>query len=91
MFLPGLTLGFASTASYMRYMRSEVLDVLGSDYIRTAKAKGMSDRNVLYKHTLRNAMIPIITLMGFEFGGLLSGAIITEQVFNFPGIRNVVY
>lgn len=86
MVLPGLTLGLASTASYMRYMRSEVLDVLGSDYIRTAKAKGMSDRNVLYKHTLRNAMIPIITLMGFEFGAILSGAIITEQVFNFPGL-----
>lgn len=86
MVLPGLTLGLAGTATYMRYMRSEVMDVLGSDYIRTAKAKGMSDRNVLYKHTLRNAMIPIITLMGFEFGALLGGAIITEQVFNFPGL-----
>lgn len=84
--LPGITLGLAGTASYMRYMRSEVLDVLGSDYIRTAKAKGMTDSNVLYKHTLRNALIPIITLMGFEFGALLSGAVITEQVFNFPGI-----
>ncbi|MCZ2256967.1 ABC transporter permease [Sporosarcina sp. G11-34] len=86
MILPGLTLGLASTASYMRYMRSEVLDVLGSDYIRTAKAKGMSERNVLYKHTLRNALIPIITLMGFEFGAILSGAIITEQVFSYPGL-----
>ena len=86
MILPGLTLGLASTASYMRYMRSEVLDVLGSDYIRTAKAKGMSERNVLYKHTLRNVLIPIITLMGFEFGAILSGAIITEQVFSFPGL-----
>ena len=70
----------------MRYMRSEVLDVLDSDYVRTARAKGMSERNVLYKHTLRNALIPIITLMGFEFGTLLGGAIITEQVFNFPGL-----
>lgn len=86
MVLPGITLGLAGTASYMRYMRSEVLDVLGSDYIRTAKAKGMSERNVLYKHTLRNAIIPIITLMGFEFGALLSGAIITEQVFSYPGL-----
>ena len=86
MILPGITLGLAGTATYMRYMRSEVLDVLGSDYIRTAKAKGMSDRNVLYKHTLRNALIPIITLMGFEFGVLVSGAVITEQVFNFPGL-----
>lgn len=84
--LPGLTLGLAGTATYMRYMRSEVLDVLGSDYIRTARAKGMTSRNVLYKHTLRNALIPIITLMGFEFGVLLSGAVITEQVFNYPGL-----
>lgn len=67
-------------------MRSEVLDVLGSDYIRTAKAKGMADRNVLYKHTLRNALIPIITLMGFEFGVLVGGAVITERVFNYPGL-----
>lgn len=86
MVLPGITLGLAGTASYMRYMRSEVLDALGSDYIRTARAKGMSESIVLYKHTLRNALIPIITLMGFEFGTLLSGAVITEQVFNFPGL-----
>lgn len=86
MILPGITLGLAGTATYMRYMRSEVLDVLGSDYIRTARAKGMSDSNVLYKHTLRNALIPIITLMGFEIGVLLSGAVITEQVFQYPGL-----
>lgn len=86
MILPGITLGLAGTATYMRYMRSEVLDVLGSDYIRTAKAKGMSDRNVLYKHTLRNALIPIITLLGFEIGVLLSGAVIIEQVFQYPGL-----
>lgn len=84
--LPGITLGLAGTATYMRYMRSEVLDVLGSDYIQTARAKGMTERTVLYKHTLRNALIPIITLMGFELGSLLGGAIITEQVFNFPGL-----
>ncbi|TYR74546.1 ABC transporter permease [Rossellomorea vietnamensis] len=84
--LPGITLGLAGTATYMRYMRSEVLDVLGSDYIRTAKAKGMTENSVLYKHTLRNAMIPIITLLGFEIGALLSGAIITEGVFQYPGL-----
>ncbi|MBP1970461.1 peptide/nickel transport system permease protein [Virgibacillus natechei] len=87
--LPGVTLGLAGTATYMRYMRSEVLDVLGSDYIRTARAKGMTDRNVLYKHTLRNALIPIITLMGFEVGVLISGAVITEQVFQYPGIGSL--
>ncbi|WP_163970926.1 ABC transporter permease [Oceanobacillus halotolerans] len=86
MVLPGITLGLAGTATYMRYMRSEVLDVLGSDYIRTARAKGMTENSVLYKHTLRNALIPIITLMGFEIGVLLSGAVITEQVFQYPGL-----
>ena len=86
LFLPGITLGLAGTATYMRYMRSEVLDVLGQDYIRTARAKGMTERNVLYKHTLRNALIPIITLMGFEIGYLLSGAVITEGVFQYPGL-----
>lgn len=84
--LPSITLGLAGTASYMRYMRSEVLDVLGSDYIRTAKAKGMTESTVLYKHTLRNALIPIITLLGFEIGVLLSGAVITESVYQFPGL-----
>jgi peptide/nickel transport system permease protein len=84
--LPGLTLGLAGTATYMRFMRSEVLDVLASDYIRTARAKGMTEKNVLYKQTLRNAMIPIITLLGFEIGALLSGAIITEGVFQYPGL-----
>lgn len=87
--LPGITLGFAGTASYMRYMRSEMLDVLHSDFVRTARAKGMSERNVLYKHTLRNALIPIITLLGFELGLLLGGAIITESVFNYPGLGNL--
>jgi peptide/nickel transport system permease protein len=84
--LPGITLGLGGTATYMRFMRSEVLDVLASDYIRTARAKGMTERNVLYKQTLRNAMIPIITLLGFEIGTILSGAIITESVYQYPGI-----
>lgn len=86
MILPGLTLGLASTAIYMRYMRTEMIEVMGSDFIRTAKAKGLSNNSVLYKHTLRNALIPIITLLGFEFGTLLSGAVITEAVFNYPGL-----
>lgn len=87
--LPGLTLGLAGIATYMRYMRSEVMDVMRSDYIRTAKAKGMGESNILYKHTLRNALIPIITLIGFEFGVLLSGAVITEQVFSYPGLGSL--
>ncbi|WP_416150516.1 ABC transporter permease [Salipaludibacillus sp. HK11] len=84
--LPGFTLGLASTAIYMRYLRTEMLEVMGSDFIRTARAKGLGPGSVLYKHTLRNALIPIITLLGFEFGTLLSGAVITEAVFNYPGL-----
>ncbi|NIK76885.1 peptide/nickel transport system permease protein [Paenibacillus castaneae] len=84
--LPGFTLGLSSTAIYMRYMRTEMLDVMGSDFIRTARAKGLSNNSVLYKHTLRNALIPIITLLGFEFGTLLSGAVITEAIYVYPGI-----
>ncbi|GEL08513.1 ABC transporter permease [Salisediminibacterium halotolerans] len=84
--MPGITLGLASTAIYMRYTRSEMLDVMGQDFIRTARAKGMGEQNVLYKHTLRNALIPLITLLGFEFGTLLSGAVVTEAVFSFPGL-----
>lgn len=70
----------------MRYMRSEMLDIKGSDFIRTARAKGIGANSVLYKHTLRNAMIPIVTLLGMEIGMLLSGAFIVETVFNYPGI-----
>lgn len=84
--LPGFTLGLASTAIYMRYMRTEMMEVMSSDFIRTARAKGLGPRPVLYKHTLRNALIPIITLLGFEFGTLLSGAVITEAVFQYPGL-----
>ncbi len=86
MILPAITLAMAGTATYMRYVRSEALDILGSEYIRMAKAKGMKERTVLYKHTLRNALIPIITLSGYEFGILLGGAVITEQVFNYSGL-----
>lgn len=84
--LPALTLGLGSTAAYMRYMRTEMLEVMGRDFVRTAHAKGLSERSVLYKHTLRNALIPIITLLGFEFGALLGGAVITEAVFTWPGL-----
>jgi len=84
--LPGLTLGLGGMATYTRYMRSEVLDVLSGDYIRTARAKGMTENTVLYKHTLRNALIPIVTLLGFEIGAILGGAIITEGVYQYPGL-----
>ncbi|MCR2820073.1 ABC transporter permease [Lederbergia panacisoli] len=84
--LPAIAIGTSATAIYFRYMRSEMLEVIQKDFIRTAKSKGVPERKLLFKHTLRNAMIPIITLMGFEFGALVSGAIITEKVFSWPGI-----
>lgn len=84
--MPAISLGTAGTAAYMRYMRSEMLEVMDRDFIRTAKSKGVPERSLLFKHTLRNALIPIITLLGFELGGLLSGAIITEYVFSWPGM-----
>ena len=84
--LPAITLATYSTARIARLVRSSMLDVLGNDYIRTARAKGLSARKVNYGHALRNALIPVITLLGIEVGSLLGGAIITETVFAYPGI-----
>ena len=84
--LPAITLATFSTARIARLVRSSMLDVLGNDYIRTARAKGLSARKVNYGHALRNALIPVITLLGIEVGSLLGGAIITETVFAYPGI-----
>lgn len=86
MILPWATLTLVSIALYSRYMRSAALDALSQDYIRTARAKGARGWRVLRKHVLRNACIPIITLIGLSIPGLLSGAIIEEYVFNYPGI-----
>ena len=79
-FLPSLSLGMQVAAGFMRIGRSSMLDVLQSDYIRTAKSKGLKDRTIIVVHALRNAMIPILTQMGTSFGGLLGGAMVTEQV-----------
>ncbi len=84
--LPVIVLGLSSTATFMRYTRSSMLEVIRQDYIRTARAKGLRERVVIYKHALRNAMIPIITLMGFQLPVLFSGAVITEAVFSWPGM-----
>jgi len=84
--LPVMTLAMISIASYSRYMRSAMIDSLAQDYIRTAKAKGVSQKAVLLRHALRNSLIPMATLIGLSIPGVLSGAVITESVFNYPGV-----
>lgn len=86
MMLPALTLGLAFSASVMRTTRSAMLEVLGQDYVRTARAKGLRDRVVIGRHALRNALIPVVTLTGIELGYLLGGTVIIEQVFALPGL-----
>ena len=86
LFLPWLTLAFAYAALYTRFVRSSVIDTSNEDYIRTARAKGLSESVILGKHTLRAALAPIATQAGLEFAGLLGGAILTESVFNLPGL-----
>lgn len=88
--LPCLTLGLASTASLMRLTRSEMLEVLGQEFIVTGRAKGLHERSVLVRHALRNAMIPVLTVIGMRFAGLLGGAVIVETIFSWPGIGKYV-
>jgi peptide/nickel transport system permease protein len=84
--LPVMTLALISIAAYSRYMRSAMIDSLAQDYIRTARAKGVSKKAILLRHALRNSLIPMATLLGLSVPGVLSGAIITESVFNYPGV-----
>jgi ABC-type dipeptide/oligopeptide/nickel transport system permease component len=84
--MPALTLGAFAMASIARLTRSAMLEVLGLDYINTARAKGLSNRRVIWKHALKNAAIPVVTIMGLQFGALLGGAVVTETVFSWPGI-----
>ena len=86
MILPVMTLALVSIAAYSRYMRSSMIDSLAQDYIRTAKAKGLSQRAILFRHALRNSLIPMATLIGLSIPFVLSGAVITEEVFNYPGV-----
>ena len=86
MILPSVSLGLVLAAAITRIVRSSMLEVLGRDYVRTARAKGLSERTVTYHHALRNALIPVVTVIGLQFGSLLGGAIIIEQVFSLPGV-----
>jgi peptide/nickel transport system permease protein len=84
--LPSITLGLGMAAILTRMVRSSLLEELSQDYVRTARAKGLSERAVVYRHALRNALIPLLTVLGLQFGSLLSGAIVTETIFGWPGL-----
>jgi glutathione transport system permease protein len=88
--LPSITLGAAVAAIMARFTRSSFVDILGEDFIRTARAKGLNERRDVAKHALRNALIPIVTMMGLQFGFLLGGSIVVEKVFNWPGLGRLL-
>jgi len=89
--LPAFTLGFVYLAQYSRLARASVIEALQADYIRTARAKGLSESVVLYKHALRNGVLPVVTLLGLQFGNVLAGAILVETVFNWPGLGRLAF
>ncbi|HEY7546395.1 MAG TPA: ABC transporter permease, partial [Blastocatellia bacterium] len=89
--LPTVVLGTISLAQYMRQMRSEMVETLSQDFIRTARAKGLSRRRIVWRHALPNAINPLITLFGFSLAFLLAGALLTEYVFAWPGLGTLVY
>jgi peptide/nickel transport system permease protein len=84
--MPAITLGLAQSALLARMTRSMMLETLGEDYVRTARAKGLSERKVVYKHVLKNGLIPVVTILGLQLGVLLAGAIITEKIFSWQGL-----
>ncbi len=91
MVLPVMTLTAVTVALFSRYMRSSMLEQMIQDYVRTARAKGVSNQSILMIHVLRNALIPVITLVGLSIGGIVSGAVVTEDVFNYPGMGLLYY
>jgi peptide/nickel transport system permease protein len=88
--LPAFVLGYAATASVARIVRASMLDVLGQDYVRTARSKGLGRRVVILRHALKNALIPAVTVIGVSFGDLLSGAVLTETIFSWPGLGRYI-
>ncbi len=89
--LPALTLGILFMAQYARLALASMIEVLGADYIRTARAKGLPERRVVFHHALRNAVLPILTIAGLQFGNLISGALLVETVFNWPGMGRLAF
>lgn len=88
--LPSLTLGLGVAANIARLTRTSMLEVLGQDYIRTAKGKGVKNRKIIWVHALRNAAVPVVTIIGLQFGVLLGGQVVTETVFSWPGIGRMI-
>jgi peptide/nickel transport system permease protein len=88
--LPAAALGFFSTGRMTRLVRAGMLEVLGQDYVRTARAKGLAERRVVYRHALRNSLLPVITIVGLELGSTLGGAVVTETVFAWPGVGRLI-
>ncbi|HVX31327.1 MAG TPA: ABC transporter permease, partial [Nitrolancea sp.] len=88
--LPAITLGTFSLARNARLVRSSLLEVLGLEFVKTARAKGLTENTVIWRHALKNALIPVVTIFGLEFGNLLGGAVITETVFAWPGVGRMV-
>jgi peptide/nickel transport system permease protein len=90
MLLPTLTLGFSAAGLLARLVRSTMLDVLNEDYVRTAYSKGLEERSVVVAHAFRNALIPVLTIIGVTFAGMLGGAVVIENVFNIPGLGRLL-
>jgi peptide/nickel transport system permease protein len=89
--MPSVAVGLQHVASITRYTRSMMLEVLGNNYIRTAHAKGLSERVVFYKHALKNALSPVVTTIGFSMASMLGGTVVAEMVFNIPGMGKLAY
>jgi ABC-type dipeptide/oligopeptide/nickel transport system permease component len=85
-----VTLASYTSGIIARFVRSAMLDVLGADYVRTARAKGVEERRVVWRHALRNALLPTVTVLGLQFGAFIGGAVVTEGVFNYPGLGTLV-
>ena len=90
MILPASVLGLLNSALIIRFTRASMLDILGEDFVRTARAKGLPERVVMFKHVLRNALVPIITVLGLTMALMIGGTVVTETVFNLPGVGNLV-
>ncbi|NLM43026.1 MAG: ABC transporter permease [Clostridiales bacterium] len=89
--MPSISIGIQNVSSIARYTRSTMLDVLNEDYVRTARAKGLSEKKVYYKHSLKNSLAPVVTLVGFSIAGMLGGSVVSETVFNIPGMGKLAY